>query len=106
MKPKLSEKELPEWYKALGSDVSCTVLSLAQTVDGKDDENRLMLRFKGSKGTLWFKHETIRPTFLTDKSFVSEKPITVDISLSSLKSFDGKALVQNILENETVNIQM
>ena len=89
-----------DWFKQLGDDVTATLVGFTQTLDGKEIRNYTMIRFAGSKDTIWFNNADTIP----DNS--DGKYIVVDNSYVSLISFDGKERVYNSVTHDTLDTQI
>lgn len=89
-----------DWFKGLGDNVTATLVGFTQTLDGKEIRNYTMIRFTGSKDTIWFNNADTIP----DNS--DSKYIVVDNSYVSLISFDGKERVYNSVNHETLDTQI
>ena len=89
-----------DWFKGLGDNVTATLVGFTQTLDGKEIRNYTMIRFTGSKDTIWFNNADTIP----DNS--DSKYIVVDNSYVSLISFDGKERVYNSVNHDTLDTQI
>lgn len=95
-----NNRNLPDWYSKLGNDVTATLVGFTQIVDGKENSNYTMIRFSGSKDTIWFHNADTIPmkeengTILVDNSYVS------------LISFDGRERIYNSVEHETLDTKI
>ncbi len=97
----LSTKSLSwPWLKELGDDVKVTMLGLSLTADGKEYTSYTLLRFSGSKDSIWFR------TGSTDVNIPSDGYVYVDNSYESLISFDGIKYVYNSLSHYTLDAKI
>lgn len=88
------------WFKGLGEDITATLVGFTQTLDGKEIRNYTMIRFTGSKNTIWFNNADTIP----DNS--DSEYIVVDNSYVSLTSFDGKERVYNSEKHNSLDMQI
>ena len=94
----ISSTALPDWCDDLGDDIKATLIGFTQTVDGKDRRNYTMIRFSGSKDTLWFQNGggTIHGPDGNIR--------LIENYYHSLISFDGTNKVYNSVSHETVDL--
>lgn len=89
---------MPDWYEALGDDVTATIMGLTHTFNGKVRRTSTMLRFQGSKDTIWFESGN---TFFHEKE--AGKPIVWECEYNSLLFFDGTTTINNTIDYETID---
>lgn len=89
---------MPDWYEALGDDVTATIMGLTHTFNGKVRRTSTMLRFQGSKDTIWFESGN---TFFHEKE--AGKPIVWECEYNSLLFFDGATTINNTIDYETID---
>lgn len=90
--------ELPQWYESLGSDVNMYLLSFTQVWDGVDRNNYTMVKFEGSKDSIWFINGN------AEFGGNSSDGRWVVSEYESLISFDGFERVKNTIDYETVQV--
>lgn len=111
-KMKLEEYINPAgWCEQLGDDIEVTLVGMLQTLYGSPRMTYPMIRFKGSKGTIWFDSSTIMQG--TDKDVlypdmseqISEERMAY-VSFRSLISFENKVKIKNTVEYDTFEMYM
>ena len=96
-----SMSDMPKWYTSLGDNVKATLVGFMRTIDGEEVRSYTMIRFSGSKDSVWFDNDTTMP-WKKDEG----KPITVDTTYKSLISFDGTEEVYNSVSHDNMSTRM
>ena len=109
---KLDEYTNPAgWCAKLGDDIEVTLVGMLQTLYGSPRMTYPMIRFKGSKGTIWFDSGTIMQG--TDKDVlypdmseqISEDKVAY-VSFHSLISFEDKVKIRNTVKYDRLEMYM
>ena len=111
-KMKLDEYKNPAgWCAKLGDDIEVTLVGMMQTLKGEPRMTYPMIRFKGSKGTIWFDSDTIMQG--TDKDVIypdMSEQISEDrmayVSFQSLISFENKVRIRNSVSYDRLEMYM
>ena len=111
-KMKLDEYKNPTgWCTKLGDDIEVTLVGMMQTLKGEPRMTYPMIRFKGSKGTIWFDSDTIMQG--TDKDVIysdMSEQISEDrmayVSFQSLISFENKVRIRNSVSYDKLEMYM
>lgn len=89
-----------DWYKKLGDNVTATLVGFTQTLDNKEIRNYTMIRFVGSKNTVWFDNADTLPRK------TNNGVIEVDNSYVSLISFNGIEQIYNSVNHNTLDTKI
>ena len=93
-------KDLPKWYKDLGSNVSLYLLSFTQVWDLKDRHTYTMVKIEGDDDRVWF---------INGNAEFGSKPNGgkfAESEYNSLISFDGFERVRNTVNFDSINLSV
>ncbi len=97
-----SSKALPDWYLALGDDVTATIVGIAATLNDKDYACYTMVRFAGSKKSVWFDISSgSHQIDWTRNDYTADDNLEMKLVYSSLLSFDGNEKVKDTVNKKS-----
>lgn len=103
----VNSKASPDWYLALGDDVTATILGISHTVNGKESHCYTMIKFTGSKSSIWFDMASGSHRIDWDKTdYTAEDNLEMKLEYDSLLSFDGNEKIQNTLDKEYIDARI
>lgn len=98
----VSSKALPDWYRALGHDVTVTIVGITHTLNGKDRHCYTMVKFAGKSDSVWFDMSSGSHRIDWSKTdYTAEDSLEMKLIYKSLLSFDGTEKIQNTVDNDS-----